>query len=165
MRFLHLHLFLALIVFAQVTHAIGISPETAQKEMESLVGEWEGTLEYGGASSSAKWNAEWAPGKQCLIIHEEYDNIEGGTNKVTALVGYDRLNRQIVNLGFRTDGGNRTMTFTDSVFKAKMTGDDLEGKASSCDVVVKRNEGEMTFVFKGVSPDGEDMLIQVQRKK
>ena len=140
-----------------------IVTEAAQKEMDSYVGTWEGTIGSDEKTSPARWTVTWAPGKQCLVIHEEYD-IDDTTNKITALMGYDRIEKQVVNLGFRTDGGNRTLTFSETMTEGKGTGDGPEGQIWNSDFVVKRVGEEMIFDFKGTSPEAKDFSIRLRRK-
>jgi hypothetical protein len=116
-----------------------------------------------GESSPARWTAAWAPGKQCLVIHEEYD-LDDGTAKLTALMGYDRIEKQVINLGFRTDGGNRTLTYADNMTEGKLTGDGPDGKVWNSDFLIKKNGEEWTFHFKGTSPAAKDFLIRLRRK-
>ena len=162
MRYL-LHTVIILVAFGHLAHADDILPEAAQKEMNSYVGTWEGTIDLDEKSSPARWTAAWAPGKQCLVIHEEYD-FDDGTNKVTALMGYDRIKKQVVNLGFRTDGGNRTLTFSKTMTEGKGTGDGADGQTWNSDFIVKRDGDDMIFDFKGTSPEAKDFSIRLRRK-
>ena len=162
MRYL-LHTVIILVAFGHVAQAGDILPEAAQKELESYVGTWEGTIDLDGKSSPARWTAAWAPGKQCLIIHEEYD-LDDGTNKLTALMGYDRIKKQVVNLGFRTDGGNRTLIFSETMTEGKGTGDGPDGEVWNSDFRIKKNGNELTFDFEATSPEARDFSIRLRRK-
>jgi hypothetical protein len=154
---------LAFTAFAHVAQAGDISPEVAQKELDSYVGKWEGTIELDGESSPARWTVEWAPGKQCIIFHEEYD-LEDGTGKLTAIMGYDRINKQVVNLGFRTDGGNRTVIYPNNLAEGKSTGDGPKGEVWNSDVMIRKNDDVWNFYFKATSPEARDFSIRLRRK-
>lgn len=160
MRYL---LLLTFVAFLHVAQAGDIAPEVAQKELDSYVGKWEGTVELDGKSSPARWTVEWAPGKQCIIFHEEYD-LEDGTGKLTAIMGYDRINKQVVNLGFRTDGGNRTVVFSKNMTEAKAVGDGPNRENWKSDVEVKKDGDEWTFLYKATSPEAKDFSIRLKRK-
>jgi hypothetical protein len=162
MRYL-LHTAIILVAFVHVAQAGDTLPEAVQNEMNSYVGTWEGTLEMDGKSSPARWTAAWAPGKQCLVIHEEYD-LDDGTNKLTALMGYDRIKKQVVNLGFRTDGGNRTMIYSTSMTKGKMKGDGPKGEVWKSDFLIKKKGDVWTSDFKATSPEARDFSIRLSRK-
>ena len=149
--------------FSHLAHAGDISPEVAQKEMDAYVGKWEGTIEFDGNTSPARWTVAWAPGKQCVIFHEEYD-LPDGTNRLTALMGYDRINKQVLNLGFRTDGGNRTVIFSENMTEAKTVGDGPDREDWKSDVEIKKDGDEWTFLYKATSPEAKDFSIRLKRK-
>ena len=149
--------------FAHVGHAGDISPEVAQKEMDAYVGKWEGTIEFDGKISPARWTVAWAPGKQCLIFHEEYD-LPQGKVMLTALMGYDRINKQVINLGFRTDGGNRTVVYSDNMTEAKTVGDGPNREDWKSDVEIKKDGDVWTFLYKATSPQAKDFSIRLKRK-
>ena len=158
-----LHTVITLVALTHVAQAGDILPEAAQEEMNAYVGTWEGTVDLDGKSSPARWTVAWAPGKQCLILHEEYD-LDDGTNKLTALMGYDRIKKQVVNLGFRTDGGNRTMIYSTSMTKGKVKGDGPKGEVWKSDVEIKKDGNEWTFDFTATSPEARDFTIRMRRK-
>ena len=163
MRYLLLHTIVAFVALAHPAQAEEILPDAVQKEMDAYVGQWEGTIDLDGKSSPARWAATWAPGKQCIIFHEEYD-LEDGTGKVTAMMGYDRIKKRVVNLGFRTDGGNRTLIYAKSMTEGKVTGDGPKGEVWRSDFEVKKNDDEWTFIYKATSPEARDFSIRLRRK-
>jgi hypothetical protein len=137
-------------------------PDSVRKEFESYVGTWTGTIELDGQTTPVKWTAAWAPGKQCLVIHEEY-SVGGEPGKITALMGYDRIKKRVVNHGFRTDGGNRTLTYADDYVTAKGTGDNPDGQPWNSDIKIEKSDKELVFKFKGTSPPAQDFVIRVRK--
>jgi hypothetical protein len=97
------------------------------------------------------------------VIHEEYD-LDDGTSKVTVLMGYDRIKKQVINLGFRTDGGNRTLIFSSSMSKGKAVGDSPTGEDWKSDFEIEKDGDVWTFHFNAASPQAKDFLIRLKRK-
>ncbi len=145
-------------------HAQDSLPESVRKEFNAYVGVWKGSLELDGEKTPVKWTASWAPGNQCLIIHEEY-NVGGQPSKITALMGYDRIQEHVTNLGFRTDGGNRTLTYADKCVSGKGTGDSPDGKTWKSDFKIEKNGNEWAFIFDGTSPEAKDFVIRLQKAR
>ena len=139
-------------------------PDSVRSEFESYVGVWEGTLTYRREATAARWTVAWAPGKQCLIFHEEY-RVGGQPSKLTAIMGYDRIKKQVVNLGFRTDGGNRTLTYDDELLSGKRQGDGPEGQIWNSDFNIVKGETEWVFAYKGTSPEAKDFMIRLRKSK
>jgi hypothetical protein len=156
--------FAFLLLVYPVAHAQDSLPDSVRKEFQSYVGVWDGTIELEGEKTPAKWSASWAPGNHCLIIHEEY-SVGGEPGKITALMGYDRIKKQVVNIGFRTDGGNRTLTYADGYVSGKGTGDGPEGQTWNSRFKIVKGETEWAFEFKGTSPDAKDFVIRLRKNK
>ena len=130
-----------------------------------MVGVSEGTFESAGEKSPVKWTVAWAPGNQCLVIHEEY-NVDDVPSKLTALMGYDRIKKQMINLGFRTDGGNRTLTYDAGHLSGKITGDNPDGQIISGKFIIdKSDEGWSTIKFTLASPAAADFVIRLRKAK
>ena len=140
-------------------------PNAVRKEFDSWVGTWVGTVEIAGEKGPVKMTAAWAPGNQCLIIHEEY-SVGGQPGKITALMAYDRIKKHVVNIGFRTDGGNRTLTFDEGYAKGKITGDGPNGELSESNFTIDKSGGvEWVIKFKGVSAGAVDFMMRLRKMK
>ena len=140
-------------------------PDAVRKEFNSWLGTWVGTVEIEGEKTPAKLTASWAPGKQCLIIHEEYG--PGAiTSKITALMAYDRIKNHVVNIGFRTDGGKRTLTFADDYGHGKGTGDGADGTLWESNFTIDKSGGaEWVLKFDGVSAGAVDFVLRLRKTK
>ena len=137
-------------------------PDSVRKEFEAYVGNWTGTLDFDGQKSPAKWRVEWAPGKQCLVMHEVYE-IGGQTNMLTALLAYDRIQKHVVNVGYRTDGGNRTLVYSDDLQSGKVSGDGPDGEDWRSDFTIVKHASEWVFKSKARSPEARDFEIRMTK--
>ena len=139
-------------------------PDSVRKEFDAYVGTWEGTFDSKGQTATVKWTASWAPGHQCLIIHEEYITPSGENHKITAVMGYDSTTKHVVNTGFGTGGGNRTLTFDDGFTKGRMKGSgDTPDAIAESKFEIEKNATEWVFTFDGVSPPGNKMVIRLRK--
>ena len=89
----------------------------------------------------------------------------GEPSKLTAIMGYDRINKHVVNLGFRTDGGNRTLTYADGYVSGKGTGDGPDGQVWNSNFKIDKRETEWAFEFEGTSPAAKDFVIRLRKSK
>ena len=134
-------------------------PKNAAKELAYYVGDWKGTTTFQGQMTPASWKSTWAPGKFCVVIHEEYV-INGQKSQVTVLFGWDRIKKRLTNWGLRGDGGNRTLIYDEGFLKGSVVGDMPDGTPfKGRFFVTKVNAKEMKIKLEATDPKGAGTFV------
>lgn len=124
-------------------------PDEVTAELNYLVGTWDvkgraGDMRYEGTQTT-----KWAPGKHCLVT-----NWQGTVGEIpvngTAIVGWDALEKQILDVGFISNVGHRTMRWsieTPKVWEGTMSANSFGDKVQTAIRLEKKSADECVVVI------------------
>jgi hypothetical protein len=90
----------------------GTMPREIRHHLDThLVGEWSLERIWSGQRIQGAYSAQWAKGKQCIVIQSTHRDPEGELH-VTELLGWDSKARAVLVHGFTSDGTAYTIRWT-----------------------------------------------------
>jgi hypothetical protein len=83
---------------------LALAQEEPLKDLEWLIGEWEGKAQYGQFQVTSHFRYEWAMNRKFIQWKHQSKDGKNVVNESTGFLGWDRDEKKFAEFGFGTDG-------------------------------------------------------------
>lgn len=124
-------------------------PDEAIKELTYLIGDWSVEAQIGNVKWTADYSFSWTPQRRGVVHYSTWYGPEGKSHE-SCLMGWDDTKKQIVDVGFISDRGSRTLRYAvqdPSHWKGTLRGLDENEKPIRGNIALEK-KGPNLFIWR-----------------